>query len=85
MIHLKSFTSYTILPYEGIATQPGEHIFVVEQGCWNWIEQAFAAEHVDLKYVGKLGGNDVLSVRFPSLEPHPRQPTTGPLTTPLLH
>ena len=89
VIHLKSFTSYTILPYEGIATQPGEHIFVVEQGGWNWIEQAFAAEHVDLKYVGKLGGNDVLSVRFPSSgplhDPISRQPGTGPLTAPLLH
>jgi hypothetical protein len=65
VLHMKSFTPYTILPYESLATQPGAHIFVVEQGGWNWIEQAFAAEHVELKYVGKLGGNDVLSVRFP--------------------
>ncbi len=65
VLHMKSFTPYTILPYESLATQPGAHIFVVEQGGWNWIEQAFAAEHVELKSVGKLGGNDVLSVRFP--------------------
>ncbi len=64
-LHLKSFTPYIILPYEGLTTQPGEYVFVVEQGGWNWIEHAFASEHVELKYVGKLGGNDVVSVRFP--------------------
>ena len=68
-LHLKSFAPYTILPYESLATQPGEHIFVVEQGGWNWIEQAFVAEHVEMKHIGKLGGNDVLSVRFPSSGP----------------
>ena len=88
-LHLKSFTTYTILPYESLATQPGEHIFVVEQGGWNWIEQAFAAEHVELKYVGKLGGNEVVSVRFPNSgplhDPISRQHGTGSLTAPLLH
>jgi hypothetical protein len=74
VLHLKSFTPYTILPYENLATQPGEHIFVVEQGGWNWIEQVFAAEHVELKLVGKVGGSDVMSVRFPAANSIQRAP-----------
>jgi hypothetical protein len=66
VLHLKSFTPYTILPYESLATQPGEHIFAVSQGGRNWIEQAFAAEHVKVKSIGTVAGRDVVSVRFPA-------------------
>jgi hypothetical protein len=64
VLHLKSFTPYTILPYESLATQPGEHIFAVSQGGRNWIEQAFAAEHVEVKSIGNVAGREVVSVRF---------------------
>jgi hypothetical protein len=63
--HLKLFTSYTILPYESLTTQPGEHIFAVDQGGWNWIEKAFAAEHVEVTPIGTAFGCEVVSVRFP--------------------
>jgi hypothetical protein len=66
VLHVKSFTPpYTILPYESLTTQPGEHVFVVDQGGWNWIEQAFAAEHVEVKPIGSIwlrGGICSLSV-----------------------
>jgi hypothetical protein len=65
VLHLKSFTPYTILPYESLNTQPGEHIFAVSQGGRNWIEQAFAAEHVEVKSIGNVAGREVVSVRFP--------------------
>lgn len=88
-LHLKSLTSYTILPYESLSTQPGEHIFVVSQGGWNWIQQAFAAEHVEVRPIGNLAGSEVVSVRFPGLGPMPdpisHRPGTEPLTAPLLH
>jgi hypothetical protein len=65
-LHLKSFTPYTILPFEDVAAEPGDHVFVLEQGGWNWIEQALASEHGEQTYLGKLGGNDVVSVHFPA-------------------
>lgn len=47
VLHLKSFTPYTILPYESLASQPGERIFVIEQWGWDWTRKAFAAEHAE--------------------------------------
>jgi hypothetical protein len=89
VLHLKSFAPYTILPYESPASQPGEHIFVISHGGWNWTDQAFAAEHVEVKFLGNIFGSELVSVRFPILGPKPdpttRQPTTGPLSAPLLH
>ena len=67
VLHLKEFTNYTIVPYEGLAAQPGPHIFVVDEGGWNWIAQALAHEHAGLRFIGKIGGNDVVSVSFPAL------------------
>ena len=89
VLHLKSFTPYTILPYESLASQPGEHIFVIEQWGWDWTRQAFAAEHAEVIPIGQAFGCEVVSVRFPISNPTPdpasRQPATGPLTPPLLH
>jgi 4-amino-4-deoxy-L-arabinose transferase-like glycosyltransferase len=65
VLHLKSVQPHTILSYENVKTEPGEHIFVVDQGGWNWIEQAFAAEHVQVKPIGTAFGCEVVSVRFP--------------------
>jgi len=64
-IHLKSVQPYKILSYENVKTEPGEHIFVVAQGGWNWIEQAFAAEPVEIRPIGHAFGREVVSVRFP--------------------
>jgi ribosomal protein S18 acetylase RimI-like enzyme len=69
VLHMKSFTPYTILPYESLATQPGDHIFVVSHGGWNWTDQAFAADHVEVTPIGHTFGSDVVSVRFPGLGP----------------
>ena len=66
VLHLKSFTPYTILPYESLASQPGEHIFVIEQWGWDWTRKAFAAEHVEVTPVGHAFGCEVVSVRFPN-------------------
>lgn len=65
VLHLKSLTSYTIVPYESLAAQPGDRIFVVTQGGWNWVDKAFAAEHVLEKPIGSLAGAEVVSVHLP--------------------
>jgi len=62
--HLKSVQHYTILSYENVKSEPGEHIFVVDQGGWNWIAQALAAESVEVKPIGRAFGCEVVSVRF---------------------
>jgi hypothetical protein len=66
VLHLKSFTPYTILPYEGLTSQPGEHIFVIEQWGWDWTHNAFAAEHAEVTPIGQAFGCEVVSVRFPN-------------------
>jgi hypothetical protein len=66
VLHLKSFTPYTILPYESLASQPGEHIFVIEQWGWDWTRKAFAAEHAEVMPIGQAFGCEVVSVRFPN-------------------
>lgn len=89
VLHLKSFAPYTILPYESLAAQPGDHIFVVSHGGWNWTDQAFAAEHVKVTPIGQIFGSDVVSVRFPGLGPMSDSTSsrtgTAPLMPPLLH
>ena len=89
VLHLKSFTPYAILPYESLASQPGEHIFVVEQWGWDWTRKAFAAEHAEVMPIGQAFGCEVVSVRFPGSPPLPesisRQPGTVPRTALLLH
>jgi ribosomal protein S18 acetylase RimI-like enzyme len=69
VLHLKSFTPYTILSYESLAAQPGDHIFVVSHGGWNWTDQAFAADHAEVAPIGHTFGSDVVSVSFPGLDP----------------
>ncbi len=69
VLHLKSFTPYTILPYESLAAQPGKHLFIVSPGAWNWIDQAFAAEHAEVTPIGNAFGREVVSVRFPGSAP----------------
>jgi hypothetical protein len=64
-IHMKSFTPFTIVPYESLAAQPGEHLFVLTSGGWNWTDKAFSSEHPDAKFIGKAYGFNVVSIRFP--------------------
>ena len=89
VLHLKSFTPYAILPYESLASQPGEHIFVIEQWGWDWTRKAFAAEHAEVMPIGQAFGCEVVSVRFPGSPPLPEsishQPGTVPRTALLLH
>lgn len=63
--NLKSFTTYTIVPYESVLKEPGEHLFVVTHGGWNWLDKALANERLDVTPVGQAFGGEVVSVRVP--------------------
>ena len=64
-LHLKSFTPLPILPYESLTAQPGEHLFAITHGGWNWADQALAAEPAEAKHEGLIfGGCELVAVRF---------------------
>jgi Dolichyl-phosphate-mannose-protein mannosyltransferase len=63
--NLKTFTTYTIVPYESVIKEPGEHLFVVTHGGWNWLDKALANERLEVIPVGQAFGGEVVSVRVP--------------------
>jgi hypothetical protein len=64
-LHMRNFTSFHIVPYESLTTQPGDRIFVNYRGLyWSWTDQAFAAAHAKVTLIGKGFEGDVVSVRF---------------------
>jgi hypothetical protein len=62
---LKTFAPYPIVPYESVIHEPGEHLFVVTHGGWNWLDKAFASGQLQVTPVGYAFGGDVVSVRVP--------------------
>jgi 4-amino-4-deoxy-L-arabinose transferase-like glycosyltransferase len=63
--NLKTFTPYMIVPYESVIHEPGEHLFVVTHGGWNWLDKAFASGQLQVTTVGPAFGGEVVSVRAP--------------------
>jgi hypothetical protein len=64
-LHLHEFTDLTIIPFESVAREPGEHVFLVfHDPGKNWIDQAFAEDHANVRPIGSALGGDVVSVRF---------------------
>jgi hypothetical protein len=68
--HKRNFTRFNIVPFESIAAQPGDYIFVdyVDDKDSdlrsNWIDQAFLADHAVVRHIGPALGGDMVSVRF---------------------
>ncbi|MGA8939430.1 MAG: glycosyltransferase family 39 protein [Acidobacteriaceae bacterium] len=62
-LNLKSFTPYTIVPYESVIGQPGVHLFVVTHGGWNWLDKALAGTQMQATPIGQALGGEVVSVR----------------------
>ena len=62
---LKTFTPYTIVPYESVIRAPGEHLFVVTHGGWNWLDLAFANGQIKVTPVGQAFGGEVMMVKTP--------------------
>jgi len=63
--HLMAVNRYTIVPYESVLKAPGEHLFVVTHGGWNWLDKAFASGQLEVTPVGEAFGGEVVSVRLP--------------------
>jgi hypothetical protein len=63
--HLRAFTRLTIVPYELLTTQPGDHLFVQfkEEGL-DWTSRAFSADHVKVTPLGSGLGGEIVSARF---------------------
>lgn len=61
--NLATFTEYKVVSYESVMDAPGEHLFVVTHGGWNWLDKAFASGEVQTTPVGQAFGADVVSVR----------------------
>jgi hypothetical protein len=74
VMNLKTFAPYTILPYESVIKEPGEHLFVVTHGGWNWTDKAFASGQVQVIPVGEAFGSEVVSVRGPLVGQRQRVP-----------
>jgi hypothetical protein len=72
--NLRSFTAYTIVPYESVIEAPGEHLFVVTHGGWNWLDKALASGQLEVTPVGKALGGEVVSVRVLLAGERPRVP-----------
>jgi hypothetical protein len=63
--HMRAFTDFTIVPYETLRTQGGEHLFTtIPTQTDDWTRQAFAADHAQVRQLGTFSGGDVVSVRF---------------------
>jgi hypothetical protein len=65
--NLGTFTSYPVVPYESVIEAPGEHLFVVTHGGWNWLDKAFASGELQVTPVGQAFGADVVSERVPPI------------------
>lgn len=65
--NLGTFTLYPIVSYESVIGAPGQHLFVVTHGGWNWLDKAFASGELQITPVGQAMGADVVSVRVPPI------------------
>jgi hypothetical protein len=64
--HMRHFTSFRIVPYEQLSTEPGPHIFVLKHDGWNWTADAFADAHDNITPLGPAMQGDAASVQFTS-------------------
>ena len=64
-IHMQRFTGYSLVPYESLRTQSGQHLFVLFHDGSNWIDSALAADRAELQALGAADEGDVVSVNFP--------------------
>ena len=54
-----------IVPYESVSNPGTEHLFLLYHNPWDWTDQALAASHAQITYLGQFYGGALVSVRFP--------------------
>jgi hypothetical protein len=67
--HMSNFAHFAIEPYESVAKQTGDHIFIgfpltSERGDWDWIDCTLVATHPNVRHLQSAFGGDAMSVRF---------------------
>lgn len=68
-LHMRSFTTYTIVDYDTLKQLPGPHIAVLFHSGWNWTDQALAADHAHITPLATIGEGTATSLTFPT-KPH---------------
>jgi hypothetical protein len=63
-MHIEHFTGLPVVSYEALRAQPGEHVFVLLHSGWDWTDQAFAQDGVQVTPLGKAMSGDVVAVTF---------------------
>jgi hypothetical protein len=64
-MNMQAFTPLTTVQYESLKTQPGEHVFMLFEGGWEWTAEAFAADGAVVTPMGRMLDGQVAAVRFP--------------------
>ncbi len=62
--HLRHFTALPIVRYEDLRRQPGDQLFVLYTGGWDWTDQAFSVDHAIVTALGPAMSGDAATVRF---------------------
>jgi hypothetical protein len=62
--HMQAFTGLRVLPYESLALEPGEHVFVSARGDLDWADEAFAASQARVTPLAPALGGVVETVNF---------------------
>jgi hypothetical protein len=63
-MHMQHFTGFTIVPWEQLKQQPGEHLLVLYHSGWDWTDGALATEGVHQSPLGPALEGDATSLRF---------------------
>jgi hypothetical protein len=64
-MNMRRFTHFIIVPYDTLATQPGDTIFVTfHQRSDNWVPRSTANPFAPARQIGPAFGGDAESIRF---------------------
>lgn len=64
VLHTQQIMKINVQPFEALAKQPGEHLFVVDHESFGWTKSALAAAHAKVTYLGPAYWGDLVSVSF---------------------
>jgi len=63
-LHMRVFTPYATVPYEGLVRGAGGHVFMLFHTGWDWTDEAFEAGGAVVKPLGRMVDGDVDMVGF---------------------
>ncbi|HSU19546.1 MAG TPA: glycosyltransferase family 39 protein [Acidobacteriaceae bacterium] len=63
-MHMQHFTGFTIMSWEQLQQQPGDHLLVLYHSGWDWTDGALANSNADVTQLGSALEGDAVAVRF---------------------